>query len=186
MSESWEDLAAEFEKADDYHQEWQLKGKRIEMPPDPEAWLVDLERRVKDKAPKLPEPVRSEYYELMASQVKVARNWLAQGNEKEIRTMFALLLENYRNLVTNVEKNTAYAAQGQRKDAGFSSGEERRAERAPEWKKWQLEAERIFEKNKAQSKNQICTAVAEKFGVSTRAVSNRVKNVGKERPRSKK
>lgn len=79
----------------------------------------------------------------------------------------------------------AQATAAQRTAAGFSSGAERAAERRPEWDKWQAEYDRLRSLNPQQSNSQICAKVADRFGVSRRAVSSRVKVVGRERPRSK-
>lgn len=81
---------------------------------------------------------------------------------------------------------TGDAAQVQRRDAGFSSGEERAAERQPVWDRWKARATELHSKNPARSHSDICAQVGREFGVTRRAVANRVKIVGTERPRSKK
>lgn len=75
-------------------------------------------------------------------------------------------------------------AQRQRQRAGFSSGAERQAEREPVWKAWQRRAEELKASNPRRSKHDICEQVGREFNVTGRAVANRVKFPGKERPRS--
>ncbi|MBY6102963.1 hypothetical protein [Marinobacter nauticus] len=103
MTTPLDEMIAEFERADDYMKERELRAKRIKMPADPEAWLLDLEKRLAQKLPQLPEPVRCEYSELMTDQIKTARNWLALGEQAELRTMVALLLDNFRHLQDNIK-----------------------------------------------------------------------------------
>jgi len=156
------------------------------MPDDAAGWLTELEALVPAKVAELPSHIQDEFTSLFAEQIKAARGHLAKGKDDDLWMMIALLFDNFEIVRTNIDKHVAYTTQDQHTGAGISSGEQRAAERAPEWQKWQQEAERIFQKNKGQSKNQVCIAVAEKFGVTAKAVSNRVKNVGKERRRSKK
>jgi len=87
-------------------------------------------------------------------------------------------------IVTSADVVNGQRATEQRARAGFSSGEQRRAERSKEWKQWQAAAEAIYAANKNQSKSEVCNKVAVRFGVSSRAVANRVNGIGKERRRS--
>lgn len=87
-------------------------------------------------------------------------------------------------IVTRADVVNGQRATEQRTKAGFSSGEQRKAERAEEWKRWQAAAEAIYAANNSQSKHEVCAKEAARFGVSTRAVANRVTGVGKERRRS--
>lgn len=87
-------------------------------------------------------------------------------------------------IVTRADVVNGQRATEQRTKAGFSSGEQRKAERAEAWEHWQAAAEAIYAANSSQSKHEVCTKVAARFGVSTRAVANRVIGVGKERRRS--
>lgn len=73
----------------------------------------------------------------------------------------------------------------QRKRAGFSSGQERAAERKPTWDAWQHRASALHAENPRRSKSDICAQVGREFGVTGRAVAKRVQIVGTERPRSK-
>lgn len=74
---------------------------------------------------------------------------------------------------------TGQRAAKQRAAAGFSSGEQRGAERKPEWDTWQKAAEDIFRANPTLTKTQICIKVGHRFGVHHRTVSNRITGVGK-------
>lgn len=123
-----EEMIAEFERAEDYMRERQLRAKRVTMPAAPEAWLTDLEGRVKALLPKLPEPVRSEYSALMTSQIRDARNLLALGEREEVRTMVALLLDNYRLLLHNIDLKDAAPARKGRSAGGHSTAEQKRTE----------------------------------------------------------
>ncbi len=81
--------------------------------------------------------------------------------------------------------NRDLAAQEQRRKAGFSSKEERVAERKPEWDRWQKRVNQLKAANSKRSRTDICGQVGREFGVDGRTVRNRVKKFGKERPRSK-
>ncbi len=81
---------------------------------------------------------------------------------------------------------TGNNAKQQRSRAGFTSGEEREAERKQVWDQWQAMADDIYRKNPTQSKQGVCDKVAVEFGVTGRAVAKRVKIIGTERPRSRK
>jgi hypothetical protein len=74
----------------------------------------------------------------------------------------------------------------QRKDAGFSSGQERAAERKPSWDQWQAEADRQRAENPHLSKSRVAEIVATKFGVTRQAVVKRITIVATDRPRCKK
>ncbi len=62
-------------------------------------------------------------------------------------------------------------AQRQRRNAGFSSGEERRSERQPEWDKWQAAINEIHQKNPALKKSPAQERVGRQFGVSRPSVA---------------
>jgi hypothetical protein len=79
----------------------------------------------------------------------------------------------------------------QRSSAGFSSGEERRAERTPEWESWQRRADELRAANPRRTKSDICRQIANEYGLTREGVAKRVtlptqKKAGTERPRSKK
>lgn len=128
MTTPLDQMIAEFEWADDYLKERELRAKRLKMPADPEAWLLDLEKRLTKKLPQLPEPVRGEYSELMADQIKAARNWLALGEEVELRTMVALLFDNYNLVLHNLDRKDAVPARKGRSAGGQSTAEHKQAE----------------------------------------------------------
>lgn len=180
-----EQMKAEIERAGNYAEERRHRARQLKMPSDPAGWLSDLETLMPEKIAELPPHIQDEFVSLFEGQIKTARQHLARGQTDDLWIMIALLYDNHKIVQDNIVKSVAYKAQDQRSSAGFSSGKERQAERSAEWQAWQKEAEHIFHKNKEQSKNQVCIAVAEKFGVSAKAVSNRVNNVGKERRRSK-
>ena len=69
----------------------------------------------------------------------------------------------------------------QNRQNGIKSAEQNKSERQPIWDKWQQEAERSFKDHPNWSKAQICEEVGKNNGVTGRAVSERVKNVGKPR-----
>lgn len=69
---------------------------------------------------------------------------------------------------------TGRKAKRQREDAGFTSGETREAKRLPVWDEWQQVANAMHAKNPRLSFTAISDAVGEKFGVSGRAVRERV------------
>lgn len=77
---------------------------------------------------------------------------------------------------------------GQRREAGFSSGEQRAAERRPAWNRWQIRFDELRAANPRRSKSDICKAIAKEEGLdpSGRGVAKRVNESGTERPRSKK
>jgi len=128
MTTPLDKMIAEFEWADDYMKERELRAKRIKMPADPEAWLSNLERKLAEKLPQLPEPVRSEYTELMTDQIKTARNWLALGEQAALRTMVALLLDNYNLVLHNIDRKDAAPARKGRSAGGQSTAEQKQAE----------------------------------------------------------
>lgn len=63
----------------------------------------------------------------------------------------------------------------QRRDAGFSSGDERRRVRRPVWDQWQRRVDELRASNPRRSKADICSQVGNEHGVTGRAVSKRVK-----------
>ncbi len=64
-------------------------------------------------------------------------------------------------------------AQRQRRNAGFSSGEERKAERQPEWDKWQHAINELHAVNPLLRKSPAQKRVAERFGVSRTSIDKR-------------
>jgi hypothetical protein len=74
----------------------------------------------------------------------------------------------------------------QRSNAGFSSGQERAAERKPEWDEWQAAADLVRSENPHLSASRVCEIVAANFGRTRQAVARRVVIVATERPRFKK
>jgi hypothetical protein len=81
-------------------------------------------------------------------------------------------------------------AMRQRREAGFSSGAQRAAERQVDWNRQQARANELHAVNPRRTKSDICAQIAREFGLTREGVARRVslptrKKVGTERPRSK-
>lgn len=110
--------------------------------------------------------------EKVASMEAVQAAWNASAAVHAIDSLFALASHGFKS-------------KKQRERAGFSSGEQRAAARQPEWDRWQRRAIELKTSNPRRSKTDICTQIAEEFGVTDRAVRARVQLPGTERPRSR-
>lgn len=109
------------------------------------------------------------------------------GSEWDFRLMHEVALAEQRALYLDaappVIRDRIHRAKQSKN--GFSSGVERAAERAPIWKRWQEAVDRERKANPELLRSRVFEIVAVQFGVTRKAISNRVTWIGKERRRSK-
>jgi hypothetical protein len=113
--------------------------------------------------------------EAAMARVRTARQ-LGQWDVADALTEAAFQMANslHNELGIRPDVLAGRQAQKQRSDAGFSSGEQRRADREPKWNEWQAAVDKVRAEQPKLKKSRVFEIVGATFGVTRPAIAKHV------------